>query len=61
LRLPTCRGYGLRSFRADLKELVRRCGLEGRRCLLLLEEQQLFDEGGRLALGLAGGCCLCCK
>jgi hypothetical protein len=37
-----------------VKDLVRRCGLEGRRCLLLLEDHQVFDKGECRVQGLVG-------
>ena len=37
------RGYNLQSFRADLKALMLRAGVEGRPVCLFLEDHQLID------------------
>ena len=37
------RQYNLKSFCADLKEVLRRCGVEGKRVLLFIEDHNLVD------------------
>lgn len=53
----SCRKYDARSFRNDLKEVLRVAGVEGRPTLLLLEDHQLEDPGVLEAVNslLAGG------
>lgn len=38
-----CRSYNLKSFRSDLKDVLRRVGVERQPCLLLLEDHQLVS------------------
>jgi hypothetical protein len=56
---PTHRRYDIRNFKNDLKEVLRWCGVEGKRVVVHLEDHQLDDPGILEAVNslLAGTVC----